>query len=91
MINVFAHTAPVWNETLDILKDNDNVDEEFTINIYSSIIEYGDEIEQWNKEKALQAAQKTSNYLEKMKKLEAIEKQKEEKELDSMLHEIENI
>lgn len=91
MITIFAHTAPVWKETLELIEKDTNVDLEFTTNIYQSIMEYGDELEQGNKEKAMQAIQKTSDYLAKLKDVEASEKVQEEQELDSMLDEIENL
>lgn len=90
MVTVFAHTAPVWQEVLEAIETNDAVDKEFTESIYVSIMEYAEEVEQGNKAKAMEAAQRATSYLESIRKKEAEEKQQETQELESMLDQIEN-
>lgn len=91
MVAVFAHAAPVWQEVLEVVETNPNIDKEFTENIYNSIMEYSDETEHNNKIKAQQAITNAAQYVNNIKKKESAERAQEEKELEWMLDAIEHL
>ncbi len=87
----------IWSErdslmqVKDAILNNSFVDDEFLDGVYTDIMSFADAIQQWNKKKAMESLKNSQTYLKKLHDREEAEKVEEEKELEDMLWELDDL